>query len=216
MDLVEEAERNTTTPELVAAFVADFFDRILERISDLTFSDFFKLETVEHSDYVEAAARTFIIRVLSKESRPDNFVTANVFREDTRTPMERLTAPLFGAGRDGGVETVYELRLNCAMFRAQLKIVLVPQYRCLKQIVLVVSCAPSLENCYIFEIGLQHKRRDFDQFDSTGEEVVRRWYKQPWSKEPLDIVDKVTQKLEETVREHLENTRERLIDREGA
>ena len=215
LDLIEDAERNTTTPETVAVFVGDFFDRILKRISELEFSDFFKLETVEHSDYVESAAKTFIIRVLSNEPRPDNFVTANVSREDTRTPMERLTSPLiFGVGSDGRVKDVYELELNCAMSRAQLKIVLAPQYRCLKQIVLIVSCAPSLENCYIFEVGSQHKRRDFDRFDSTGEEVVRRWYKQTWSKEPVEIVDKITQKLEETVREHLESIRERLTDHE--
>ena len=215
LDLIGEAERNTATPEKVTAFVGDLFDRVLKRIEELEFSDFFKLETVEHPDYVESATRTFIIRVLSSEPRPDNFVTANVRREDPRTPMERLTSPLiFGAGGDGRVRDVYELELNCAMSRAQLKIVLAPQYRCLKQIVLIISCAPSLENCYIFEIGSQHKRRDFDQFDSTGEQVVRRWYKQAWSKEPVEVVDKITQKLEETVREHLESIRDRLADHE--
>ena len=96
------------------------------------------------------------------------------------------------------------------MQRAQLKMTLTPKYFSLKQLVTVVTCAPSLQNCYVFEIGSQHSLTDFGEFDVEGHEGVRRWYKFQWSENTDGVVAKITSKLDEIVQEHLERTEQRL------
>ena len=211
--MLEEAERNAATPEIITSFVNTFFDDLIEKVSNDKFSDFFDLVIAEHSDFLEPTAEAFIIRVLSRESRPDEFVTATISREKRRNPWHMMrTAAILGLfGDDQRYQNVYDLQLNCAMQRAQLKMTLTPKYHSLKQLVLVVTCAPSLENCYVFEIGSQHSLKDFSEFDVEGDEVVRRWYKLQWTENTSGIVVKIASKLDELVRQHLENTEQRLI-----
>ena len=208
--LLGEAEGNTATPDRIETFVGEFFDRVVEQTARLGGSDLFTLQTVEHSNFLESSAEGFICRVMSKETRPDKFVTATVQRENGHGSLRFLAAMAAGFGGGEGYRETCLLKLNYPMPRAQLKVVLEPRYRCLKQIVLIVSCAPSLENCYIFEIGSQHSLKNFDEFDTEGEEIVRRWYKPLWGDNTDGIVDKIARKLEEAVREHLENTQQRL------
>lgn len=104
----------------------------------------------------------------------------------------------------------YDLDLNCAMERVQLRITLTPKYHSLRRLVLVVTCAPSLENCYVFEVCTQHRLMDFGTYDVQGGEVVRRWYKFEWQESTHGVVEKITTKLGEVVREQLEATEARL------
>ena len=113
-------------------------------------------------------------------------------------------------GDDSRYREVYDLRLNCKMHRAQIKLTLTPKYHSLKQLVIVVTCAPSLENCYVFEIGTLHSLTDFGEFDYEGNEVVRRWYKFDWDQSTDNVVEKIILKLDELVREHLEHIKQRL------
>ncbi len=87
---------------------------------------------------------------------------------------------------------------------------LTPKYRSLNQLVLVVTCAPSLENCYIFEIVSQHKLKDFGEFQTKGEEVVRRWYKLKWTESSSGVSTKIESKLDEIIHEHLRQVEKRL------
>ena len=212
--LLEETERNIATREKIASFVNTFFDELIEKVSNDEFSEFFELKIVEHSDFEEATAEGFITRVLSRENRPDKFVTATISREKIRNPLQMFsTAIALGMfGSDQKYRDVYDLCLNCEMERAQLKITLTPNYHSLKQLVLVVTCAPSLENCYVFEIGTQHSLEDFGKFSVDGAEVVRHWYKFDWSEKTDGVVEKIASKLENLVREHLESTKQRLIE----
>jgi hypothetical protein len=111
---------------------------------------------------------------------------------------------------DQGISETYDLELNCSMQRVQLKITLTPKYHSLRRIVLVVTCAPSLENCYVFEVATQHRLRDFGSFDVEGEEMVHRWYKFDWNESSQGVVEKIAVKLGELIREHLEATEKRL------
>ena len=211
--MLEEAERNAATPEIVTSFVNTFFDALIEKVSNEEFSDFFDLVIAEHPDFREPTAEAFIIRVLSKESRSDEFVTASISKERRRNPLLMAASlSILGLfGDDQRYRDVYDLQLNCAMQRAQLKIGFTPKYHSLKQLVLVVTCAPSLENCYVFEIGSEHSLKDFGEFDVDGDEVVRRWYKLKWTENTSGVVAKIASKLNELVRQHLENTEQRLI-----
>ena len=210
--MLENAERNTATPEKVTSFVNTFFDNLKEKISNNEFSEIFEFDIVEHSDFRESTRKGFIIRVLSRESRSDEFVTAKVSRKEVRNPLHTIgTAAYLGIfGHDQEYQDIYDLRLNCTMERVQLKITLTPKYHSLKQLVMVVTCAPSLENCYVFEIGTQHSLMDFGEFDVEGDEVVRRWYKFHWTESTDGVVAKISSKLNEIVREHLEYIEQRL------
>ena len=210
--LLEGAEKNVATPEKIASFANILFDSLIEKVSKEEFSQFFDLNSTEHSDFREPTAEAFIIRVLLSESRSDEFVTAKIRRERARNPLEMMsTMALLGMfGDDQRYREVYDLSLNCNMQRAQLRITFTPKYNSLKQLILVVTCAPSLGNCYVFEICSQHSLTDFGEFDVEGNEVVRRWYKFQWSENPDTVVAKIASKLAEIVREHLEHTKQRL------
>ena len=215
--LLEIAEQKAASPDLIRSFVNAFFDSLIQRISAEEFSDFFDLEVTEHSYFEEATTEAFIIRVLVRQNRFDDFVTASVKRERTRNPLSMMGTSLWLGmfGDDQGFQDVYDLRLNCTMDRAQIKFTLTPKYHSLKKLVMVVSCAPSLHHCYIFEMGTQHNLVDFNEFSEEGSETVRRWYKLPWSDSPAGVVEKVATKLQQMVREHLEQTEKRLSDEES-
>ena len=212
--LLAETERNIATREKISTFVNNFFDELLDKVSNDEFSDFFDLNIVEHSDFEEEVAKEFITTVISKESRSDKFVSATIRKEYTgRRDHRNSLESFFGIFQDNRIyRNIYTLRLNCEMERAQIKIILTPKYHSLKQLILVVTCVPSLENCYVFEIGSQHSLEDFGKFSVAGEEVVHRWNKFDWSANTNNIVEKITSKLYEIVQEHLENTKQRLIE----
>jgi hypothetical protein len=98
----------------------------------------------------------------------------------------------------------YDLRLNCELDKAQLKVTFTPKFVALKRFVLVVSCAPSLEICYVMEMLTRHSLRDWGAFDSEGVEVVRRWYKKPWTDSCDDLVENIWQKIKDTVQENVD------------
>ena len=212
-NLLSNAEKNIATPGKTTSFIDAFFDNLIETLSRVEFSNYFDVETIEHSDFVEPTTEAFIIRVLSREQRSDEFVTATIKEKKIRknNPLHMLGMSTFltFAG-DEEYRKVYNLQLNCDMDRVQLKITLTPKYHSLSKLVLVVTCAPSLENCYIFELVSQHKLKDFGEFHPKGEEVIRRWYKLKWTENTDEVVSKIESKLEETVREHLKQTEKRL------
>ena len=208
--MLEEAERNAATPEKITSFVNTFFDDLIEKVSNDESSDFFDLDIVENADFSETTAEEFIIRVLSKESRSDEFVTAKISKEEIHNPWKQLMGG-FAALMSQRYRDVYDIRLNCSMQRAQLKITFTPKYHSLKQLVLVITCAPSLQYCYIFEVVSQYSLKDFGEFDEEGDEVIRRWYKFQWSDNTDHVVTKIILKLDEIVQEHLEHTKQLLI-----
>ena len=110
---------------------------------------------------------------------------------------------------DESTET-WDLELNMRMERAQLRITLTPRYSVLQRIILVVSCAPSLERCYVFELATRHPRTDWDSFAVDGVEFTRRWYKELWTSDPGPLIDKIVAKLVSDVEALIEETTNRL------
>lgn len=153
-----------------------------------------------------------MIRVLSREDRHDRLVTAEIEQKEKRVPhwQTAMLGVMASINRDW--EEHYTLRLNCKLSRAQMKLTLTPKYRSLKRLQLVVSCAPSLEHCYIFEMLTQHPRTDWDEFANTGSEIVRRWYKLDWDANPSFIIDKVCTALTKSITDHVEDTTKRISE----
>jgi hypothetical protein len=148
--------------------------------------------------------------VMHKEKRADNFVTAHYSRK-LRNSNPLLAGALLQHyfDDDAYVET-WNLRLNCTMERAQLKITLTPKFNNLQRIVLVVTCAPSLDYCYIFEITTQHMLQDFGKFDTDGSELSRRWWKLAWTASAEGVVRQIAAKFDEAMRKQLEDAETRL------
>jgi hypothetical protein len=213
LDMLESAEAKVAKPELMSTFVGTFFDSLKVKFSTDEFAAFFDFDFTEHADFEERTASPFIIRVLSKEKRSDNFVTATISRKyRRRNPWDLGVSAylLSNYGDDEQVIETHDLALNCSMARAQLKVTLTPKYTALQRVVLVVTCAPSVETCYVFEVVTLHMLRDFGKFDSDGHQAVQRWYKFRWDDGTTGLVTKISKTLFETVRGHLEGAAKRL------
>jgi hypothetical protein len=78
------------------------------------------------------------------------------------------------------------------MSRAQLRVTLTPKFSTLQRIVLVVTCAPSLEICYVLEVATQHMLHDFGKYDIDGTKAVHRWYKFDWKESTDGVVRKMS------------------------
>lgn len=208
LERLQAAESRVVNQSNVESFVGGFFDGLIHAVKTAEFSEFFDLEVVEHARFEESTTERFIIRVLEGEKRADNFVTASHSRRMRRNPLLGVSA-ILQSGDDIYDET-WSLSLNCAMSRAQVRVTFTPKFTNLRRIVLVVSCAPSLDNCYIFENATEHMLRDFGKFDSWGPEASRRWWKTKWTEGTEGIVKQISAKLFETVRSQLENAEKRL------
>ena len=207
LERLRSADAKIVTPELMSSFVASFFDSLIKTLSGGDFGEFYSHDVIEHSRFEEQTAEQFVIRVLQNEKRAENFVTAHYSRR------LRNSNPLLAFQRnfddDAYVET-WNLRLNCTMERAQLKMTLTPKFNNLQRIVLVVTCAPSLDYCYIFEITTQHMLQDFGTFDTGGSELSRRWWKLAWTASAEAVVQQIAAKFDEAMRKQLDEAETRL------
>jgi hypothetical protein len=151
-----------------------------------------------------------MIRVLAREHRPDRLVTAEIKNVKKKpNPWERMVYGVLMAMEHEWTEH-FTLDLNCTLARAQLKLTLTPIYKALQQLQLVVSCAPSLERCYVFEMVTQHMRSDWGKFHLEGREIVRRWYKIDWGQDVDFLVSKICEALTKAVRDHIDEMTRRL------
>lgn len=213
MQMLVAAEERMGGPELAEQMIDSLFDGLLAKFNESEFAEFFTTATREHATFQESITREFMIRVLSRETRPDRLVTAEIKRSRKKlSPWEQATMGIVGAMSAFNQEWTenYTLELNCAMSRAQLKLTLTPKFKALQQLQLVLSCAPSLDQFYVFEMVTQHLRTDWEGFDEEGQEIVRRWYKLEWGADLEFLVTKICDALTKAVMDHIEATTNRL------
>lgn len=212
-ELLSSAEAKLATPELMSSFVTTFFDSLKGQMATADFAEFFHPEFAEHDDFREPTAKRFIIEVLSREKRADNFVTAEISRKSRRAnPFfgSAMAMALAGWYDDEQYVEMYDLKLNCKMSRVQLRVTLTPKFSTLQRIVLVITCAPSLEICYVFEVATQHMLHDFGEYDIDGIKAVQRWYRFDWRKNTDGVIREISDSLSAIVRSHIESTAKRL------
>ncbi|MEH3036197.1 MAG: caspase family protein [Sphingomonas adhaesiva] len=209
-ELLAEAEARVAGPAEAKQAIDRLFDGMAGRLSEDDFDEMFEIKKAEHSYYAEGTIREFMIRCLSREPRPDNFVIADVTRKQRKpTALERAMGYAMMAMDTEWVDH-FTLELNCKLERAQLRIDLVPKFRALERLTLVLSIAPSLERLYAFAMVTRHPRSDWNSFDDEGTEIFRKWYRLGWNEESAFIVDAATEALEAAVQEHLETVTKRL------
>lgn len=205
-DILETAEARMGSPDQANAMISELFDGLVEAFDESEFAEVFEKDVTQHSRYYEPTIENFMIRVLSREKRPDNLVTAEIERKHRKpNPFTAAaTSMLFALNHyDDQYTELFTLRLNCSLDKAQLRLTLTPKYRSLQQHVLVLSCAPSLEHLYVFELLTRHLRTDWNRFDDDGQEIVRRWYKLEWGQDFGWLVEKIHVALVNSIREHI-------------
>lgn len=212
-ELLNFAEAKLATSELMSAFVGTFFDNLKDQLAKIDVAEFFQIDFAEHDDFLESTTKRFIIDTLSREKRPDNFVKAEISRKRRgNNPFDAsvITMALASWYDDEQYLKMYDLELNCKMPRAQLRVTFTPKFSALNRLVLVVTCAPSLETCYLFELVTKHRLHDFGKFDVDGTKAVERWYKLSWRDSTTSLVSKISDTLSTIIRGHIEDTAKRF------
>jgi Caspase domain len=210
--LLMESEEKMADPDVAKDFIDSLFDGVLKRYSAGEFAEFFEIETKSYDDFRDTLPHDFMTRILSKEPRVDRFVTAEITRVQAKKRQNLWENAISNAMMSLSSDWTerFDLELNCKLDRAQICITLTPKYRQLQQIKLVLTCAPSLERCYVFELASQHPRTDWDGFAHEGKEIVKRWYKMDWTQTTEFVVEKICVALENAVKSHVEKVAVRL------
>jgi hypothetical protein len=214
LERLRAADAKIATPKIIEDQVDVFFNDLLKRTKAGEFADYFDVETTEHAGFQESTAEKFIIRVLEDEKRADNFVTARHTRTirpaNAASIAGGIAAATLGLGNNTYFDEEWTLRLNCTMTRTQLRFTFTPKFNNLKRVILVISCAPSLDHCYIFEQATAHALQDFGKFNGGGTEISRRWWKIRWKETTEGIVKQIAEKLRDAVSAQLEEAEKRL------
>lgn len=211
-NLLASMESEIVKPHEIKALTDKIFDGLKRKINDDKFNEYFDLEINEYSDFEVPETRSFIIRTMSQEKKNDDFVTATIRTErKPRNPLLRITEPmLYALGGDEEYTEKWNLKLNMRMDRVQMQVILTPKFTALQQIKLVVTCAPSLETCYLFELATRHARTDWNAFAPSGTEVTKRWYKLNWRQNVDHLIDSIADQLSSVIMQHLDAIAKRL------
>jgi hypothetical protein len=200
--LLEAAEAKIGDAARAKRLIDDLFDGVHARFNAARFEDCFEQAVTTFPEYRDRGGDTFMTRILTRESRADEMVTAKIERtRKKRYPWDSLST-LWALGEAEWTES-FELNLNCTLERAQLRMLMTPCFRTLEQPKLVLTIAPSLDAYYIFEVVTLHQRSDWEAYSEEGKERVRRWYKRSWDSDVEDVVEKIRISFETAVDEHL-------------
>jgi hypothetical protein len=215
IERLRAAEERMPAAETMKTLVDNLFDGVSERFQVGEFAELFELRTEAHSTFAEPTTHNFIIQIMSRQQRLDRFVTAEIKKVRKKPTayqrmLDTLGSSLMNAFPE--YEDLFDLELNCRMERAQLKITLVPRFLALQQMVLVLTCAPSLKCCYVFEIVTRHTRTDLASFDHAGAELYKHWYTVDWDDDAGWLVDRVCTQLSEAVRNYVSALDQRLSE----
>ena len=210
-DRLMSQESQFTNRQDAQRFIDNFVGMILSDIdSDVFFPQYFQIKSIKHSSFNELAAKEFMVPILSREDRPDNFVSAGFSRKKRAgllggnflDEMTRSISGLYGYD-DDDIERMY-LNLNCKVENVQCRINFEPKYKILQNIVLVISCAPSFNTCYVFENLTRHARTDWDECDVRGKDINKRWYRLGWYDSPDVVVQKITSYVRKEIEQYVE------------
>ena len=68
----------------------------------------------------------------------------------------------------------------------------------------MLSLAPSLLRCYIFESHFMRPLRDWNrEYEGFTVELDKRWFKEDWTGDPQWITDKILVKIRKQIEAHI-------------
>lgn len=210
---LQEIENKIATKEEMNSFIGKFFENLIVAISSLSFTDYFELQVDENSYFTLSEEKEFIVSVLSKEKRHDEFVTARVRRvrkERKRRPVSRFALSTLYSNQFVEYETVHDLFLNMSLEKIQINFSFIPKFSYLKKVNLMIICAPSIDCCYVFEIAKRYTLTDFGEFDNEGEMIIQGWKKLKWDSEANILVEEISKIIKDSLDSHLDELSEKL------
>lgn len=205
-------ESQIAGPDEVKAFIDALLDQLIARVREVDLAEVFDLEITESADFDEDTPVAFMTKTLSKEPRPDEFVTATVKRDSKKRGPLDFSLALTALYTDFDWVENFDLSLNMRLSRAQVMITLVPRFTAMQKFTLVLTCAPSLDRCYVFASCTRLARTDWERFAYEGPEVIRRWFRAEWTKPSAWIVDDVVGRLQAAVQTYVASLTAKLQD----
>ena len=205
-------EAHIAKPDKVKAFIDALLDQLIARVREVDLAEVFDLEVIEAADFDSHTPVAFMTNILSKEQRPDEFVTATVKRDRKKHSPLTFSSALIGLYSDDDWVENFDLSLNMRLSRAQILITFVPRFTAMQKFTLVLTCAPSLERCYVFASCTRLARMDWDRFADEGLKVFRRWFRAEWNNSVAWIVDDVVGHLQTAVETYLASLTAKLQD----
>src|SRR5208337_1718846 len=98
LQVLQLAQKKFASKSVAQDFISKLGSKLECELTSEEFGSYFEASVTKHNDFEEPSTRTFIIRVLSSEKRPDNFVTAELSSEFRRkTSFGILNASLYVA-----------------------------------------------------------------------------------------------------------------------
>jgi len=215
LEILQTADERFASRTAAQAFVLRLTEKLSAKITSAEFGGLFEAKIVKYSDFFDVGSRSLIIRVLRKEARRDNFVGVTLKEQYRRRSIVDMFANVGQSWLPIDESEQYDLCLNCGLSDIQLELVIKPRYVALNQFVLVVTCAPSLELCYVFERMTEHKLRDWGVFNSEGAEITARWYKVKWTDACDYLTDTIRDNLKAVIEKSIASTADRLSNNGG-
>jgi hypothetical protein len=205
-------ESQIAKPDDVKTFIDALIDHLIARVREVDLAEVFDLEITESADFDEHTPVAFMTKILSKEQRPDEFVTATVKRDRKKRGPLDFSLALTGLYTDNDWVENFDLSLNMRLSRAQVLITLMPRFTAMQKFTLVLTCAPSLERCYVFASCTRLARTDWEHFAYEGPEVIRRWFQAEWTKSGSWIVEDIVGRLQTAVQTYVASLTAKLQD----
>ncbi|WP_439600544.1 caspase family protein [Devosia sp.] len=208
LDRLRAADAQYVTQEAAQTYVDALRTEITSGLrSRHMFSDYFTLSERSSNYYPsDSTVYGFMARVLSREQRPDRFVTAEHERKRKRTDPFSATLAASGvlAISPDDYYDNFIVSNNSSITNVALEIEFQPLYLSLDRFILNVCIAPSLTTCYVFETLSRHARSDWNKFDSDGAELKRRWFRLRWDETPANVISQICDNANQQIREYIE------------
>lgn len=203
VDIFQTAESDFTNRQAMILFIDNLFDSIKNETTQGLDNTFFdqSVDASSHLDY--SFPSEFIVDTLRREPRIDNFVHAEYTRK-----YKKLN-PIYGFGRfdkyidDDQVEEIWSIWINCDLPKIQMSIKMKPKFKSLKQIQSLITCAPSLNQCFVFENYYIQELKDFDKYYIPGKNVKNKWHKMKWNDQTNHIARGISKEIENLCHEHV-------------
>ena len=207
LQLFVEADKTIPVKAVAQDFIEKIFKTISERIAELNgIGSYFNISEDTYSDFRDESPKKFIVAALSQENRQDNFVTAKISNDYRK--LRSYTFNIFDNDRE--LVTTHTLYFNCRLEKLQLKISAIPKFKNLKQLNLLITVAPSLKHCDIFEYVTEHSLSDWETFESNGKEINRKWYQRSWEDDGISATDAICSYFEQTIRSRIDGAAKQL------
>lgn len=126
IEILQKVEESLASKQASQAFVTRLADKMQTKAETNQFDQLFTAQVIKYSGFYEQAPNKFMIIILSKEQRRDNFVLVSPKKNTVRQNIYQAINALPSSFVD--YEDRYDIKLNCSLDDLQIKIIMTPKY----------------------------------------------------------------------------------------